>query len=135
MTVRTAKIALTALWGVAVIPLLLILVLRQLAGFFGDDVQAPWTWAAQYVSPSLTLIGGAWTVSTNPEDDKALTSSVVFWGAMVLSGFYLVVLYLVLAAQVHGSVKAVMESSGLFLGLIQGLVVGWLGKFFIEAKR
>ena len=35
MTIKTAKIALTALWGVCAIPLLLVLVLRQLNGFYG----------------------------------------------------------------------------------------------------
>lgn len=37
MTIKTAKIALTALWGVSAIPLLLVLVLRQVNGFYGDQ--------------------------------------------------------------------------------------------------
>ncbi|MBK5959644.1 hypothetical protein CCR97_15730 [Rhodoplanes elegans] len=135
MTVRTAKIALTALWGVAIMPLLLILILRQLNGFYGSEAQAAWTWVAQYVFPGMTLIGGAWTVTDHPEDAEKRASTVVVWGALVLSAFYLLVLYLVLGAQARGSLEDVLQGSGLFLGLIQGVVVGWLGKFFIEAKR
>ncbi|MFD2180582.1 hypothetical protein [Rhodoplanes azumiensis] len=135
MTVRTAKLVLTALWGVAVMPLLLILILRQLNGFYGTEAEAAWTWVAQYVFPGMTLIGGAWTVTDHPEDAEKRASAVVVWGALVLSAFYLLVLYLVLGAQARGPVKDVLQGSGLFLGLIQGVVVGWLGKFFIEAKR
>jgi hypothetical protein len=80
MTIKTAKIALTALWGVCAIPLLLVLVLRQLNGFYGDQAQAAWSWAAQFVFPNLTLIGGAWSVAGSPEDDKPLGSAIVFWG-------------------------------------------------------
>lgn len=135
MTVRTAKLSLTVLWGLAVIPLLLILVLRQLAGFFEADGQVAWTWVAQYVLPGVTLIGGAWTVAEPADVGHGRVSPVVFWGAFVLSAFYLVLLFLVLAALAHGSIRQTVEGSGLFLGLIQGVVVGWLGKFFIEAKR
>ncbi len=93
MTIKTAKIALTALWGVCAIPLLLVLVLRQLNGFYGDQAQAAWSWAAQFVFPNLTLIGGAWSVAGSPEDDKPLGSAIVFWGAMIVSAFYIVILY------------------------------------------
>jgi hypothetical protein len=41
----------------------------------------------------------------------------------------------VLGAHASGSMRSSLEQSGLFLGLIQALVVGWLGKFFIEAKH
>jgi hypothetical protein len=135
MTVKSAKIVLTALWGVGAIPLLSILVLRQLNGFYGDQAQAAWSWAAQFLFPNLTLIGGAWSVAASPDEDKPLGSSIVFWGAVVASAFYLAVLYVVLGAHASGSMRSSLEQSGLFLGLIQALVVGWLGKFFIEAKH
>lgn len=70
----------------------------------------------------------------SPEDDKPLGSAIVFWGAMIVSAFYIVILYIVLGAQASGSMRASLEQSGLFLGLIQALVVGWMGKFFIEAR-
>ena len=113
----------------------MVLVLRQVNGFYGDQAQAAWSWAAQFVFPNLTLIGGAWSVAGSPEDDKPLGSAIVFWGAMIVSAFYIVILYIVLGAQASGSMRASLEQSGLFLGLIQALVVGWMGKFFIEAKR
>lgn len=131
MTVKTAKAAITALWGFAAIPLLLILIIRQLNGFYGSDAQAVWAWAAQFLFPILTLIGGAWSVAGSPQDNTLLSSKVLFWGAVVLSIFYLLVLYVILG--IH-TIK-VFEESGMFLGVLQALVVGWLGKFFIEVKH
>jgi hypothetical protein len=135
MTIKTAKLTLTALWAAAAIPLLFILILRQINGFYGDEPQAAWTWAAQFVFPNLTLIGGAWTVTEPPEDTKPSCSGIVFWGAVIVSAFYISILYIVLGTHVGGSGRSSFEQSSLFLGLIQSLVVGWLGKFFIEAKR
>ena len=66
-----------------------------------------------------------------------MSSVLVFWIAIALSLFYLLVLYLVLGWQQTSSEspQSVYEQSAQFLVLIQALVVGWLGKFFIESGR
>jgi hypothetical protein len=137
MTIKTAKIALSLVWVIGAIPLLLILILRQLVGFYDPDPKAAWTWAAQFLFPNLTLIGGAWSVAASPGENGPISSSIVVWGAMVLSGFYLVVLYLILGVQALSTRpwQTIFEQSALFLGLLNALVVGWLGKFFVQSKH
>jgi uncharacterized membrane protein len=136
MTVRSAKLSLSIGWLIAVGPLIIVLVLRQLNGFFGSDLKEVWNWFSQFVLPGLTLLGGAWTVSASPNDQKEIDNKPVFWVAVALSGFYLILLYIVVASQV-GTAQPVnqLKDSGLFLGIFQALVIGVLGKFFIEGGR
>ena len=137
MTVKRAKATLTLIWLLAALPLLSILILRQLNGFYGTDAKAAWTWAAQYLFPQLTLIMGAWSVSRSPNEGKRLSSSITFWIAIALSLFYLFALYLVAGAQAGAEQtwQSVFEQSGLFLSLFQALIIGLLGKFFVEIRR
>jgi hypothetical protein len=136
MTVRAAKFWLSIGWLLCIGPLVIILVLRQQSGFFGHEQKDVWNWFSQYVLPGLTLLGGAWTVAASPNDQKVLDNRIVFWVAVVLSLFYLGLLYLVVASQ-FGAAQPVeqLKDSGLFLGIIQALVIGVLGKFFIESGR
>jgi len=103
----------------------------------GADAKAAWTWVAQYLFPPLTLIAGAWSVTASPGDRSKMSSPVIYWGAVFLSLFYIVVLYLVIGAQAGGEQtwQAVFEQSGLFLSLFEAFIIGWLGKLFIEIKR
>src|SRR5262245_13548869 len=136
MTIGKAKLALSLVWVTAAVPLLLILIFRQLVGFYDPDPKAAWTWAAQFLFPNLTLIGGAWSVAASPADDAPISSPLVAWGAIGISAFYLVVLFLILGVQGLGvrPWQTVFDQSGLFLGLLNGIVVGWLGKFFVGSK-
>jgi hypothetical protein len=136
MTVRNAKSWLSIGWLMAVGPLMIILVLRQLNGFFGSDPKDVWSWFSQFVVPALTLLGGAWTVSASSNDQKEIDNPMTFWVSVMLSVFYLALLYLVVGSQV-GSMQPLsqLKDSALFLGILQGLVIGVLGKFFIESGR
>jgi hypothetical protein len=137
VTVRSSKMWLSIGWLAVVTPLLIILILRQLNEFYGNDPKEVWSWVSQFVLPGLTLLAGAWTVSASPSDQKPLDNPAVFWVALILSIFYLGVLYLVVATQATSNVPwgEVFKQSALYLGLIQGLVIAVLGKFFIESGR
>jgi cellobiose-specific phosphotransferase system component IIC len=137
MTVRHAKSWLSIGWMCAAAPLVILLVLRQLNGFYGSDPKDVWSWFSQFVLPALTLLVGAWTVSASPSDEKQIDNPAVFWAAVVLSAFYVVLLYVVVGNQAASSQpwSEQFKQSALFLGIIQGLVVGVLGKFFIESNR
>lgn len=137
MSVRGAKLWLSIGWMAALAPLVVILVLRQLDGFYGDDPKEVWSWFSQFVLPALTLLGGAWTVSASPNDQKTIDNPTVFWIATALSAFYLVLLYVVIGNQASSSLPWAeqFKQSALFLGIFQGLVIGVLGKFFIESGR
>lgn len=140
MIVRNAKMILSACWLAAAAPLLLILIVRQLQGFYdvpSTDPKEVWNWVSQFVVPGVTLIVGAWTVSASPSDAKPVDHPWVFWAAISMSAFYFVVLYLVVALQA-GSPQPWPETfkqSALFLGIIQGVVIAVVGKFFIESAR
>jgi hypothetical protein len=137
MTARNAKSWLSVGWFCAVAPLVIILVLRQLNDFYGGDAKDVWNWFSQFVVPALTLLGGAWTVSASPTDDKQIDRPMVFWIAVVLSLFYIALLYVVIGMQTWSSMpwQEQFKQSALFLGVIQGLVIAVVGKFFIESAR
>src|SRR5262245_24485063 len=140
MNVRNAKMSLSLLWLLAAAPLLLILIVRQLQGFYdapNTDPKEVWNWVSQFVLPGFTLIAGAWTVSASPSDSKTVENSWVFWAAIGMSVLYLVILYLVVALQAGSQLPwpETFKQSALFLGLIQGVVIAVLGKFFIESAR
>src|SRR5215469_16682766 len=102
MIVRTAKMSLSLLWLVAVAPLILILILRQMEGFYDvpdTDPKDVWSWVSQFVLPGVTLMAGAWTVSTSSADRGPVENPAVFWIAIGMSAFYLAVLYVVVATQ------------------------------------
>ena len=140
MIVRHAKMSLSMLWMFAVAPILLILILRQLDGFYdtpNTDPKEVWNWVSQFVLPGITLVAGAWTVSASPSDQKPIDNSWVFWAAIGMSAFYFIVLYLVIGLQ--GATQQpwpeTFKQSALFLGIIQGAVIAVVGKFFIESAR
>ena len=140
MIVRHAKMALSLLWMLAAAPILLILILRQLQGFYdtpNTDPKEVWNWVSQFVLPGVTLVVGAWTVSASPSDQRPIDNPWVFWAAIGMSAFYFIVLYLVVGLQ--GTTQQpwpeTFKQSALFLGIIQGAVIAVLGKFFIESAR
>jgi hypothetical protein len=137
MTVRNAKLWLSVGWMCALGPLVVILVLRQLDGFYGNDAKDVWGWFSQFVLPALTLLGGAWSVTASANDSKPIENPIVFWIAAGLSVFYLVLLYVVIGKQPLSAMpwQDQFKQSALFLGVFQGLVIGVLGKFFIESGR
>jgi hypothetical protein len=137
MTVRGAKMALSIGWLLAVAPLIIVLVLRQLGGYYGANPKEVWNWFTQFVLPALTLLAGAWTVTTAPGDKSRFDNSFVFWLAAALSAFYVALLYFVIGMQTWSQLpwQEVFKQSALFLGILQGLVIGVVGKFFIESGR
>jgi hypothetical protein len=136
MTTKRARIVVTVIWVAGALPLLTLLILRHLSGFYGPDAKGVWAWAAQFVFPNLTLIAGAWSATPSAENDALPASTIVFWGAVILSLFEIVILFLVLGSQSGGTApQVVFEQSALFLGLLQALLIGWLGKFFIDGRR
>lgn len=137
MTVRGAKLWLSVGWTVAMAPLVIILILRQLDGFYGTDAKEVWSWFSQFVLPALTLLAGAWTVAASSSEQKQIDNTVVFWIAVAMSIFYIVLLYIVIGKQPTSPLpwQEQFKQSALFLGIIQGLVIGVLGKFFIESNR
>jgi hypothetical protein len=140
MTIRKAKMCLSVLWLCAIAPLLLILIYRQLNGFYdapNTDHKEVWSWVSQFVLPGATLLAGAWTVSASSSEKRRIANTWVFWLAIGMSLFYFAVLYLVVSAQASSQQPwpETFKQSALFLGIIQGALIGVLGKFFIETAK
>jgi len=137
MTVHGAKMWLSIGWLGAVAPLVVILVLRQLDGYYGTDPKEVWNWFTQFVLPALTWLAGAWTVTAAPNDQNPIGNRLVFWIAVLLSAFYIAILYVVIGMQARSQLpwQEQFKQSALFLGILQALVIGVVGKFFIESGR
>lgn len=137
MTMRAAKMWLSIGWMGSIAPLVVILVLRQLEGFYGNDAKEVWSWFSQFVVPALTLLAGAWSVSASPNDQKTIDNPIVFYLAVGLCIFYVCLLYVVIGKQPLSPVpwQDQFKQSALFLGVFQGLVIAVVGKFFIESGR
>jgi hypothetical protein len=137
MTIRKARAILSAFWGITVAGLLLYIIVRQLLGIYGTDTKDLWVWVGQFILPGLTVIVGAWSVKNATMDDAPLGAPFVFWGAIAISFFYLLVVFLSLVYQPASvlPLKDALGQSALYLSLIQGLAVGVLTKFFVESSH
>jgi hypothetical protein len=84
----------------------------------------------------MTVIVGAWTVKT-AADKEILRAPYVFWGAIGISTFYLLIVFLsVLYEPLTGLPwQQALHESSLYLSLVQGLAVGVLTKFFVESNH
>jgi hypothetical protein len=136
MTIRKARAILSALWGGIVAFLLLFIIVRQLHGLYGTDTKELWVWVAQFILPGMTVIVGAWTVKTTT-DDAVLGAPYVFWGALGISFFYLLIVFLSLLYEPVSGLpwKEALREAALYLSLIQGLAVAVLTKFFVESSH
>ena len=112
----------------------MLLVARSVTGFYRGDMMELWSWVSQLIFPVLGIILAAWSVKATEVDAKQVTSPAVFWGALLVSIFYIASLYLVIALEPlsSGDWISALHSSGIYLGLLQGFVIIALGKFFIE---
>ena len=136
MSIRRARAILSPVWSIGVAGLLLFLIVRQLAGLYGTDTKDLWVWVSQFVLPGMTVIAGAWTVKAGADEDL-LRTPYVFWSALGITLFYLLIVFLsVLYEPLTGLPwKEALKQSALYLGLVQGLAVGVLTKFFVESGR
>ncbi|PWT81154.1 MAG: hypothetical protein C5B58_10255 [Acidobacteria bacterium] len=102
--------------------------------FYQGDLMDLWSWIAQLLFPVLGLIIAAWSAGGRHGDELQVRSNVVFWGALILSLFYVCALYLVVWLEPLSSEdwSLVFRSSGFYLGIFQTVVITALGKFFIE---
>jgi hypothetical protein len=137
MTIGRARATLSLLWVFAGGPLLLLMVARSVTGFYGsesNELLEVWAWIATLLLPMLGLIVAAWSAGGAHGDNKPVRSTVVFWGALLFSVFYLSTLYLVVALEPPAPEPwvNVFRTSGWYLGFFQALVVAAIGKFFIE---
>jgi hypothetical protein len=134
MTIGRARSVLSTLWLCAAFPLFLLFVIQSVLGKYGDEWDMPWNWFIPLTGPILSLIIAVWTIDESFDDQTEVRSLTVFRGTVALSVLYIVCLYAIILVHPFSDqpIQAVFRNSGWYLGIIQGFVMGALGKFFIE---
>jgi hypothetical protein len=147
VTLEKARWQLAVIWFPAAAVLFIILVLQSLGGTYGSDLQRVWGWALPNFLPTIALMLSVFaaealrprkTTDTHVQKNFCTLAS---W----LSVFYLAMLFLsILSPPVlnyFGVLKgdtskaALLETSNLWLGPLQGLVVVALGVLFFLKKE
>jgi hypothetical protein len=140
LRIRTARILLSITWVFGIVPLFLGVALEAFLQVFGKGIGSDkgLVWFVNLVFPILGTIVGSWTVGKNMEGDHEVASPAVFWMSMTLLIVYLAILWMafLVATFVYGNSSEewdyIIQSSGWFLGLLQGTIGAVLAKFFIE---
>jgi hypothetical protein len=93
-----------------------------------------WGWLSPLVFPILSVIIAVWSLSDSPAERLPVRSSSLFWGTVLLSVIYLLMVWCVILLEPFSSLgwENIMKSSAWYLGLIQAVVAGAIAKFFIE---
>jgi hypothetical protein len=140
---ETVRWRLAAIWFGASAVIFLILIGQSLGGVYGDELQRAWGWALPNIVPTLALMVSVFAADAlKPYSEGTAVRKNFYLLASGLSVFYLAVFLLSLLAQPlleylspqpHGGVSArvqLLETSNIWLGPLQGLVVGTLGILF-----
>jgi hypothetical protein len=136
-----ARWQLAILWFPCGGVIFIVLILQSLGGAYGEDVQRLWSWALPNFLPTLALMVSVFAADALKANKK--TSYLVnrnFCRLSVwISAFYLIILTLSIVSfpllnyfnngSMHDRIK-ILQTSNLWLGPIQGLVVMVLGVLF-----
>ena len=144
VSLRLARSRLAMIWFPLSGLLFLLMVVQTNTGGFGTSEQAAWGWALPNFLPTLALMGSALAANAMEptESRKSIVRLFFFRLAFWLSLFYFLILFIIILApaisQVVTGVAATpearlsaMERSNIFLGPLQGFVVGVIGALFI----
>ena len=132
----TCKRALAAAWlilgGLAV----LILIGQTVTDRYGEKIAEVWTWFSIYFLPAATVVIFASTVGEHGSpSNQALVSRGAFFGALILSVLYLILLLLPLLAQPFTDVESPFDTLSkwaIVLALFQSIVIGALAAVYIR---
>jgi hypothetical protein len=132
--IRRARTTLSLIWVCGALPLVFLLIARSINRFYSEELMEVWSWVSQLLIPILAIVVSSWSVKGVSGDTSPVHSPVVFWGALALSVAYILALYLVVTLEPIYEVTwvRVFQTSGIYLGVVQGVVLLALGKFFIE---
>lgn len=112
-----------------------VLLVQTLRGVYGGQTQRAWGWFLPTVLPTLSLIAGVVASDALASAKETTVSSLVYNLSLWLSVFYVLLVLTTFVVQPFSSTPiAVMETSHLWLGPVQGLVGSVLGVFFVSRK-
>lgn len=130
---------LAILWLVGSGASFLLLFIQLAAKKYGESGQEVTDWLLPSILPTLTLMIGALVTASmvakkKEEGDKEVPMSdrFLYRLAMGLSGFYLLLLLIVLLMSATSNVMETIDSVGVMITSVQGLVGLSLGAFFVK---
>ncbi len=141
ISLDAVRVRLTVVWLIGGLSVLIILVVQSLLGAYGSLTQEAWGWFLPTLMPTLGMII---TVLTYTALDPLSSGSVVrrtfFWIAFSLSAVYLLLVSLTIFIQPFAASSpderiALMRTSNLWLGPVQGLVASALGVLFVSKQK
>src|SRR5271165_847450 len=136
------RFRLTTVWLLGSLPILVIVVVQSLFGrAYGNHANDAWGWLLPTLMPTLGMIVGTHAYTArDPLASQAQVRRDFFAVALFLSIVYLFFVYLTILVQpfVTKSAEnriALMQTSNLYLGPLQGLVATALGVLFASKQR
>lgn len=141
VALEKARNSLALIWFPVSGVFMLVLIAQSLGGAYGDELQRVWGWALPNFLPTIALMVSVFaSEALLPSSERAPTVRRNFLKlSIALSVFYLLVLFLSVLAQpfVHADGTdlvdkriELLETSNIWLGPLQGLVVTALGVLF-----
>jgi len=129
---------LAVVWGIGFIVPVAILGAQTFLGtvYHGQDSEA-WNWFTPNIVPTIGLIIATFASSSPGRSEEQPVSAPLFVIALVLSVSYAVALIAIvaLAPLADSPPLETYKRSSLLLGVIQGVVTGALGGFFIKNAK
>lgn len=125
---------LSLLWLWGSVPAVVLMLVRTLTG---GSYQAMWEWFLPILMPTLLLIVGTRAaIALHRVNARKSVDASFFKLTMWISGFYLLLVNVIVAAEPHLTEPAieVVRQCSLFMGPVQGLVAACLGVFFASNK-
>jgi predicted metal-binding membrane protein len=125
-------------WLIGLAPAVLIMSIRSLTGSFSGKEQEIWAWFVPMFLPTLTLMIGAYSsIALQEQADSKTVDKSFFYISLGCSIFYLLILSSVVIYQPFADAPALetLSRSSFFLSVIQGIVTGCLGIFFVSQKQ
>jgi uncharacterized membrane protein len=133
-----AQRKLAFIWFINAAIIGLIFVIFTASGRFGSKSSDGWQWFSQNIVPTLTLMIGTFAASMGQATSTADIEKFYFQLSYYISLFYFLILYLTIFLapfafnETQLSFVELLNSSKIYLNIIQGVVTFSLGLFFTK---
>jgi hypothetical protein len=137
ITLKGSRILLAIVWGIGfVIPVSILAVQTFLGTVYHGKESEAWNWFTPNVVPTIGLIIATFASPTGKSEKQAV-SIPLFVITLALSVLYVIglIAILALAPLANSPPLETYRRSSLFLAVVQGLVTGGLGWFFIKNTK
>jgi hypothetical protein len=143
ISLERARWNLARFWFIASGIIFILLVVQSIGTVYGDNLQTVWGWALPNFVPTLALMVSVFAADAlrpySATQEPSMVRQNFYQLALGLSIFYLIVLlatilseplFLYMRQGTNASAVDLLQKSNLWLGPLQGLVVGALGVLF-----